>query len=115
VLHQVAAGAACGMTSQLLCAHCPMPAAYAHAQQADILVINHALWMRAPQRLPAFDALVLDEAHTLEDVATNSLTQEVSSTTLYDALTRLWDARTGRGLLARLRKSARGQHDLTSA
>ena len=45
---------------------------------------------------------MLDEAHTVEDVATNALAQEVSSETLGDLLARLYDPRTERGLLPRL-------------
>ena len=114
VVHQLRASAACGLASQSHCAYCPKPAAYQQAEEADILIINHALWLSAKQ-LPPFDCLVLDEAHTLEDVATNALTKEVSSTTLHDSLTRLWDERTGRGLLARIRKSAQRYGELLKA
>lgn len=105
VVHQLRASAACHPDLQAACAACPMPAAYANAQQVDIVVINHALWLSDPQRLPPFDRLVLDEAHTLEDVATNALTKEVSSETLGDLLNRLYDRRTDRGLLPRIRAS----------
>lgn len=103
VVRQLRASAACHPNLQSACAACPMPAAYANAQQADIIVINHALWLADPQRLPPFERLVLDEAHTLEDVATGALTQEVSSETLGDLLARLYDPRTERGLLPRIR------------
>jgi ATP-dependent DNA helicase RecQ len=105
ILHQLRAGPACHPNLQHHCVACPMPAASANAQKADILVLNHALWLADPQRLPAFERLILDEAHTLEDVATNALTQEVSSQTLTDLLDRLYDQRTERGLLPRIRAS----------
>ena len=102
VLHQLRASSACDPSRQSACAHCPKPAAYANAAIADIVVINHALWLSRSRMLPAFKRLVLDEAHTLEDVATNALTEEVSSETLSDALHRLHDPRTRRGLLPRV-------------
>ncbi|MGA7730257.1 MAG: RecQ family ATP-dependent DNA helicase [Chloroflexia bacterium] len=103
VVHQLGASAGCNPSLQDACAGCPMPGAYANARQADIIVINHALWLSDPQRLPAFSTLVLDEAHTLEDVATNALTKEVSSTTLTDLLNTLYNPATERGLLIRIR------------
>jgi ATP-dependent DNA helicase RecQ len=103
VLAQLHATTACSPTIQETCQHCPMPAAYANAQEADIIVINHALWLANPQRLPDFPHVVLDEAHTLEDIATNALTAEVSSETLGRFIRRLYDIRTGRGLLPRAR------------
>lgn len=102
VLHQLRASSACDPGKQTPCACCPKPAAYTNAAEADIVIINHALWLSKSSRLPAFKRLVLDEAHTLEDVATNALTEEVSSETLGDALRRLHDPRTRRGLLPRV-------------
>jgi len=106
VLHQLRASSACHPDYQEHCCDCPMPAAYENAKHADILVINHALWLSSPQRMPAFERLILDEAHTLEDVATAALTSEVSSKTLIDLLWKLFDPTTERGLLPRLRAIA---------
>lgn len=103
VIHQLRATAACHPAIQPTCTACPMPAAYEAAQQAEVVVLNHALWLTGSPRLPPFSNLVLDEAHTLEDVATNALTQEVSSETLGDILQRLYNPRTDRGLLIRIR------------
>ncbi len=103
IIRHLRAQAACHPMLQAACASCPMPVAYANAQEADIVVINHALWLADPARLPRFTHLVLDEAHTLEDVATNALTLEVSSETLDDLLARLFDPYTQRGLLPRIR------------
>lgn len=105
VIHHLRAGTSCHPNLQSACADCPMPAAYSNAQQADIVVLNHALWLTDSQRLPSFSTLVLDEAHTLEDVATNALTQEVSSDSLNELLHRLYNPRTDRGLLIRIRAS----------
>lgn len=115
VIRQLQASAACAPRAHNHCDACPMPTAYANAQSAHILVINHALWLRNPQRMPGFETLVLDEAHTLEDVATEALTQEVSSQTLAELLERLYDERTERGLLIRLRSLGQGNRELLSA
>ena len=52
-------------------------------QASDILVTNHAMLFTditsEAQVLPDFQALVLDEAHTLEDVATRHFGSEISS------------------------------------
>jgi ATP-dependent DNA helicase DinG len=62
------------------------------AQEAQILVVNHhlffadlALRSRFPeaQVLPAYDAVVFDEAHQLEDVATEIFGVQVSSLRLF--------------------------------
>ncbi|MEA3489220.1 MAG: ATP-dependent DNA helicase [Candidatus Omnitrophota bacterium] len=54
---------------------------------AHVLVVNHALlftnMMSGSRLLPEFNGLVLDEAHTLEDVATGHLGREVSNLRLY--------------------------------
>lgn len=115
VTHQLRASAACHPGFQSACASCPMPTAYNNAQQADIVVLNHALWLTDSQRLPPFATLVLDEAHTLEDVATNALTQEVSSETLGNLLHRLYNPRTERGLLVRIRAGTNHPEALTAA
>jgi len=112
VIHQLRASAACSPNLQVTCESCPMPAAYANAQQAEIVVINHALWLSDPVRMPPFSCLVLDEAHNLEDVATNALAQEVSEESLSNLLRRLYDVHSRRGLLVRLRANATDAHTL---
>ena len=114
VIHHLKAGAACHPNLQPACTYCPMPAAYSNAQQADIVVLNHALWLTDSQRLPSFTTLVLDEAHTLENVATNALTQEVSSNSLNGLLHRLYNPRTERGLLIRIRAGTNHSETLTA-
>lgn len=115
VIHQLRATAACNPNIQPTCEHCPMPAAYSNAQQAEIVVINHALWLSDPLRMPPFTCLVLDEAHSLEDIATSALTQEVSEESLDNLLHKLYDPRTERGLLIRIRASTRDVDALKAA
>jgi ATP-dependent DNA helicase RecQ len=114
VVHQLRAGGGCNPMYQQNCSSCPMPIAYTNAQHVEIVVLNHALWLSDSQRLPGFDTLILDEAHTLEDVATNALTQEVSSETLIDLLHSLYDPYTQRGLLIRIQATVK-QNTVRSA
>ncbi|MGB2797984.1 MAG: helicase C-terminal domain-containing protein [Phycisphaerae bacterium] len=85
--------------------------------QADLLVVNHALFfsdlaIRASGStgiLPAFDALVFDEAHNLESVACDQLGIAVSSSQVAFLLGLLWSGSRGkrpRGLLATVRSGA---------
>ncbi len=76
-------------------------------QHAQILVVNHALLFSdlAARRdgwalLPDYDVVVLDEAHTIESVASSHLGIQVTSGQVQYALGRLFNERTGRGLLA---------------
>ncbi|MFC5403771.1 ATP-dependent DNA helicase DinG [Cohnella soli] len=70
------------------------------ASKADLIITNHALLftdLRAEHRLlPAYDKLVIDEAHHLEEVASQHLGQKTSHGTLLLPLLRVWkDAKTG--------------------
>lgn len=83
--------------------------AYDRAQQADVVVINHALllskeWEQAG--LP-FTRVVVDEAHNLEDAATAAATDEVSWKGIVYLVNRLLDRRSGRGVLIRVRDKVR--------
>lgn len=73
----------------------------ARARKAHVVVINHALFFAGLPLTPA-DAVVLDEAHTLEDAASRFLGYELSNL----SLKRLWDdlfsPETGRGLARRI-------------
>lgn len=76
------------------------------AQNADILIVNHALFFsdlsvrRAGGRLlPDYDVVILDEAHTVESVAADHLGLTVTSGQLDFALNRLYNDRQNRGLL----------------
>jgi len=75
---------------------CYVTRARRRAQQAEIVIVNHhlffadlalrAAWPQA-QLLPAYEAVIFDEAHQLEDIATDYFGVGVSSLRL-DALTR---------------------------
>lgn len=82
----------------------------ARAQRADIVVANHAtvFWDGGGKStaLPAHRCIVFDEAHNLEDVATDCLAIVVTPWQVPRTLRRLYQGRrdgTGRGLFASLR------------
>jgi ATP-dependent DNA helicase RecQ len=97
-----------GQCSHERCANVPFcfhRAAYARAEQADIVVMNHALllakeWEDTPIW---FKHVVVDEAHNLEDAATDAASDEVSWETISYLVNRLLDARSGQGALIRIR------------
>lgn len=79
------------------------------ALEADLLVVNHALLvsdllLRREQAslLPEYDLLVIDEAHTLEQVAIDHFGSTISSTQVFYLLNSLFNDRTAKGLLANL-------------
>ena len=72
------------------------------AKGAHLLLVNHALWLADPERLPESTLLIVDEAHGLEDSATSALTKEASLSSLRAILNRLIDLRTGRGMIPRV-------------
>ncbi|MFW6336115.1 MAG: ATP-dependent DNA helicase [Phycisphaeraceae bacterium] len=76
-------------------------------QRADLLVVNHALFfadlaMRTEGYgiLPPYDAVILDEAHTIEDVASEHFGLSLSRFQVGFLLSRLYQPRKGRGVLA---------------
>ena len=84
-------------------------------QHAQILVVNHALFfsdlalrMREASILPDYDAVIFDEAHTLEAVAGEHLGLSVTNGQVDFTLRRLYNDRSNRGLLVH-HKSAEGQ------
>ncbi len=73
---------------------------------AQILVVNHALFFSdlalrqsGAQILPDYDAVIFDEAHTLEAVAGDHLGLSVTSGQVHYILSRLYNDRTNKGLL----------------
>ncbi|OIN96037.1 hypothetical protein AUJ66_07540 [Candidatus Desantisbacteria bacterium CG1_02_38_46] len=78
--------------------------------QSQILVVNHHLFFAnlasGEKALPEYDAIVFDEAHTLEEVATNYLGVEVSNYKLKFLLDSISSPRTGKGLLGSLKNIA---------
>ncbi|RMG37158.1 MAG: helicase [Planctomycetota bacterium] len=74
---------------------------------ADLLVVNHALFFSdlALRRqhasiLPDYDVVIFDEAHTIEQVASDHLGIRVTSGQVEYVLRKLYNDRTQRGLLA---------------
>jgi ATP-dependent DNA helicase DinG len=74
---------------------------------AHVLVVNHALFFSdlalrrvGASLLPDYQVVVFDEAHTLEDVAADHLGLQISRGSLDFLLHKLYNPRTGRGLLA---------------
>lgn len=84
--------------------NCFFASAYRSAMDADVLVINHALWFSEAQAMPQISKIIFDEAHHLEEIATSAWTKEVSYTSLFAIYNRLQNLRTRRGLLARIQK-----------
>lgn len=76
---------------------------------ADILVVNHALFFSdlALRRegvsvLPDYDVVILDEAHTVEQVAADHLGLSITNGQLEYGLNKLFHERQQKGLLARV-------------
>lgn len=92
---------------------------------ADIIVANHALFFTdlklteledgENSLFPACAAVVFDEAHTLEDNAASHLGLQIKSKGMAALLRRLFDAKTGRGLLLRPGSDAAALRSLTAA
>ena len=83
--------------------------AYARAQLADVVVMNHALLLSKEwgnSGMP-FSRVIVDEAHNLEDAATDAATEEVSWNTGMYLVNRLLDRRSGQGVLIRVRDKVR--------
>lgn len=75
-------------------------------RHAQILIVNHALFVtdlalreHDTSVLPNYDVAILDEAHTLEAVAADHLGLRLSSASIDFALNRLYNDRSGKGLL----------------
>jgi len=75
-------------------------------QQAHILVANHHLFFAdmatGGNVLPSYKAVVFDEAHQVEDVATDYLGVEVTNFSVRFLMDQLLSQRTRKGLLTRL-------------
>jgi ATP-dependent DNA helicase DinG len=72
----------------------------------NILIVNHALFfsdlalrISGVQYLPKYDAVILDEAHTLESVAGEHFGLKISEKSLRYQLRQLHDPKRGKGLL----------------
>ncbi|MBU1967546.1 ATP-dependent DNA helicase [Patescibacteria group bacterium] len=75
--------------------------------KSHLLVCNHHLYFAnlasGNKALPAFDAVVFDEAHSIEDVATNYLGKEVSNLRIKYLCDSLLNPKTGKGILTRVK------------
>ncbi len=85
---------------------CHYYAARRRARHADLLVVNHALFFadlalrrEGASVIPDYDVVVLDEAHTIEAVASEHLGLSVSHGQITYLLNKLYNDRTQRGLL----------------
>lgn len=88
-------------------AHCPLQKARREMQEAQILVVNHAMFFSdlaiknvAAGLLGKYDLVVLDEAHTVEQVASDHFGKSVASAAVAFLLRELYNDRNDRGLLA---------------
>lgn len=72
------------------------------ADAANILVINHSLALRWPLHYPAFDRIIIDEAHTLEDAASSAYGEEISRYDLAQSRRRFWGDKKWKGIFDRL-------------
>jgi len=86
---------------------CFVRKARALAQLADVIVVNHALLFSDlaldQPILPIYRCLIFDEAHNLEDAATNALAVSVDSLSIFRITNRLFRKRkdgAGSGMLA---------------
>jgi ATP-dependent DNA helicase DinG len=101
-----------GACSQKICGSaCFFQRAKAKARNADLIVMNHALFFTLlaaqPQREGFFfdnDFVIFDEAHTLEAVAGTGIGKNLSRFQVLYAVHRLFNPRTKKGLLSKLRK-----------
>jgi len=96
---------------------CYYQSARRRMDHADILVVNHALFfadLALRQEgfgiLPPYDHVVLDEAHTVEDVASDHFGLSLSAFQVHFLLSNLYSTR-GRGLLATLQTRHRNAAD----
>lgn len=96
------------------------------AEAAHLIVVNHALLLSdvkaESQVLPRYDHVIIDEAHHLEDVATDQLGWQLDQATLLHFFDELWQAGGARilsGLLSELpnyfKNSAATPQDLDKA
>jgi len=100
-----------GSCSSTICgSDCFFQKAKARAREADIVIMNHALFftlfeLQNAENFFLFknDFVVFDEAHTLEQVAGSSVGKSISRGQVLYAIHRLYNSKTRKGLLASLR------------
>ncbi len=87
--------------------HCFWQAAKRRMHSGNLLIVNHALFfsdlalrMAGVNYLPKYDLAILDEAHTVEDVAGQHFGLKISEATIRYNLRTLYDTRRGKGILS---------------
>jgi ATP-dependent DNA helicase DinG len=101
-----------GACSQKICGTgCFFQRAKARARESHLIVMNHALFFTLlaaqPQRegfLYDNDFVIFDEGHTLESVAGVGIGKDLSRAQVLFAIHRLYNPRTKKGLLSRIKK-----------
>ncbi len=90
--------------------------------EANLLICNHALFfsdlaLRASENgfLPAYRHVVLDEAHTVEDAASDHFGLALSEGRVFHLLSGLYNPRTNKGYLPQLRLLTSGDEPLDAA
>src|SRR3954469_17825113 len=85
---------------------CFWQAAKRRMHSGNLLIVNHALFfsdlalrMAGVNYLPKYDLLVLDEAHTVEDVAGQHFGLKISESSIRYNLRTLYDLKRGKGTL----------------
>ncbi len=87
--------------------HCFWQAAKRRMASGTILIVNHALFfsdlalrMAGVNYLPKYDLAILDEAHTIEDVAGDHFGVKISEFSVKYQLRQLYDTKRGKGMLS---------------
>lgn len=82
---------------------CFFQKARSEMRKAKLLIVNHSLLFSDIRTgrsiLPSYDVLVLDEAHDLEDIATQHLGHQISRSTIYDLLSGIGLSNGPRGVI----------------
>lgn len=81
------------------------------ARNSHILVVNQHLLISGLPAWLDFSALVIDEAHNLEDVAVSSFGVTLSESKIKKLLDDTFNAKTARGLIARMRNLPQARRD----
>ena len=85
-------------------------------RRSQVLVINHHLFFAhlasGEKVLPSFGGIVFDEAHNLEGVATSFLGMEVSNLGIRFLLNSLFNPRSRKGLISRIKNLKKEERDL---
>ena len=98
--------------------NCHYFAARKRLQNADILIVNHALFFSdlslrrmGVNILPDYDTVILDEAHTVPDVASDHLGLGITMRQIEYTLNKLYNENTNKGLLVHHRLGDAQQQD----